>query len=220
MKRWLIIATLDLSEADLTEQWLRSVSLLSASVPTVALSRASRCLPDSQGAGNVVWDLIVDDDQPLGGIPTLSHFLEANQAPVLSSEAVPLTAIESGVDRFDGPRVKRTLLISVRPDTPAASVAGLEASLAGMPRHIDSIRSWVLSRVDSTRSSSLWTHAWEQEFVDASAFGPYMSHPYHWTGVERWFDPEIPQSIVESLAHFMCPASDPILNMGQAGPSR
>lgn len=30
-----------------------------------------------------------------------------------------------------------------------------------------------------------------------------MTHPYHWTGVERWFDPEIPGFIVDDEAHYL-----------------
>jgi hypothetical protein len=39
-----------------------------------------------------------------------------------------------------------------------------------------------------------------------------MEHPYHWTGVERWFDPEIPGAIVDpDLAHLIRDARGPVL---------
>ena len=67
----------------------------------------------------------------------------------------------------------------------------------------DSIRSWALSGVDQERTPSRWTHAWEQEYATLDGLRrDYMLHPYHWAGVDRWFDPEMPDRIVElDLVH-------------------
>ena len=39
-----------------------------------------------------------------------------------------------------------------------------------------------------------------------------MMHPYHWGFVDGWFNPEMPQQIVDRpLAHVYCPAPESIL---------
>ena len=88
-----------------------------------------------------------------------------------------------------------------------------ERSLQAMPRHIPEIRSWSLSRVRAERSDERWTHVWEQEYADVAGLRvAYMRSPYHWTGVDRWFDPEMPCSIVEPrLAHMFRWADRPVL---------
>src|SRR6202034_4351373 len=100
-----------------------------------------------------------------------------------SCEGAPLEVVKVRTIVFAGPRVKRTLLIGARPESSPDEIAALEASLASMPEHIDTIRSWALSRIDPALTSGRWTHVWEQEFAEAGGFRPYMGHPYHWTGV-------------------------------------
>jgi hypothetical protein len=82
-----------------------------------------------------------------------------------------------------------------------------------MPDYIPEIRSWSLSRVRPVTSNARWTHVWEQEYVDVGGLNvAYIRHPYHRTGVDRWFDPEVPCSIVEPhLAHMFGWADRPML---------
>jgi hypothetical protein len=63
---------------------------------------------------------------------------------------------------------------------------------------------------------------WEQEFPDATAFEiDYMRHPYHWTGVDRWFDEEIPGAIVDpEFANFLYEIAEPVLPGQAAGTNR
>ena len=73
-----------------------------------------------------------------------------------------------------------------------------------MPEHISTIRSWRLSRLAGTGTHrERWTHAWEQEYETLDGLQrDYMLHPFHWAGVDRWFDPEMPNRIVElDLVH-------------------
>ncbi|WP_405752312.1 Dabb family protein [Streptomyces sp. NBC_01411] len=128
-------------------------------------------------------------------------------------DAVPLAPVASRQVELSGPRVKRTLALTVRPGTPPETVARFEADLMAMPDHIATIHSWALSRVDATVESSRWTHVWEQEFADVDGLtGAYLQHPYHWTYVDRWFDSELPTSIVApALAHVFRWAHAPVL---------
>lgn len=161
---------------------------------TTAVS-AGPDLPGSVGGLGMTWDITGD---------------EVPAALRAGSDVAALTPIASQHVPLDGKRVKRTLLLRVRPDAPAAQVKQLETALLAMPQHISTIRSWSLSRVEG---SPQWTHAWEQEYADVEGLnGEYLLHPYHWTYVDRWFDPEVPGSIVEpALAHIFRWADGPVL---------
>ncbi|MFI0350720.1 Dabb family protein [Actinomadura sp. 9N407] len=138
----------------------------------------------------------------------------AEQAPSLAPgvDAVALAPIASGHVPLRGARVKRTLLLTVHEGTPQAVVERFENDLLAMPVHIGTIRSWALSRVDQQLSPSAWTHAWEQEYDDEDGLGPYLLHPYHWTYIDRWFDPESPGSIVHPQpAHVLRWATEPVI---------
>ncbi|MEV0323241.1 Dabb family protein [Streptomyces sp. NPDC050658] len=178
-----------------------------AARPGVRASSAGPDLEGSFGGLGLSWDLTSDR--------TPADVLTASTAgpPAPAVDAVALLPVACRRVLFDGPRVKRTLLLTVRPGTPAEVVARFEADLAAMPEHITTIRSWALSKVDQTVSPSSWTHAWEQEYADVEGLnGAYLRHPYHWTHVDRWFDPEMPDSIVApKLAHVFRRAQGPVL---------
>ncbi|GAA4804381.1 Dabb family protein [Tomitella cavernea] len=100
----------------------------------------------------------------------------------------------------------RTLLLRVDPGTSATDTARFEHDLLAMPRHMPSIRAWNLSRVDSACGTTPWTHVWEQTFASpADVTGQYLDHPVHWAVVDRWFDPECPESIIrDRVCHAFC----------------
>jgi len=163
---------------------------------------AGRHLPGSVGGGTATWD-VVAAGPPVPGV-----------AGVRVLDVVALAPLCSAHVAWDGPRVKRTLLLRVRPGTPAAVQEHFESELAAMPRYIPTIRSWALSRADQAAAASRWTHVWEQEYesVDGLRVG-YMMSPYHWAGVDRWFDAEVPASIVEpEVAHVFYAAPGPVLS--------
>ena len=90
--------------------------------------------------------------------------------------------------------------------TPDHIVRQFEAETLAMPRYIGAIRNWRLSRVTKATGARAWTHVWEQEYADPGGLlGPYMTNPYHWARVDRWFDPECPEHIVDTrLCHSFC----------------
>ena len=49
------------------------------------------------------------------------------------------------------------------------------------------------------------------DYAQARGFRGYMASTYHWTGVERWFDPEIPGSIVVAEGHYLTEVPDAVL---------
>lgn len=193
MSRWII-----LSDAPATERDITARAAAAAALPGVRHCSGGVDLPGSAGGRGAVWDLHADrtPEQALPG---------------LDGDAVRLEPLRALTVPLGGPgRIKRTLLLTVRAGTPAAVIARFEADLTAMPGHIAAIKSWSLSRVSG---HARWTHAWEQEFADADGLnGDYLLHPYHWTHVDRWFDSEIPGSIVTpEIAHLYRRADGAVL---------
>jgi hypothetical protein len=102
----------------------------------------------------------------------------------------------------------------------AERIARFERETAAMPRHVHSIRRWQLSSPLHASGTRPWTHVWEQEYDDlAGLAGPYMLHPCHWGHVDRWFDPEDPEWLVDpQLCHAFCETSAAVIGAGD--PSR
>lgn len=105
------------------------------------------------------------------------------------------------------------LLCADRPQAPARQ-SEFEAEMVLMPKYIPAIRNWRLSRAIASGGELAWTHVWEQEYADIGGLmGPYMLHPYHWALIDRWFDPECPDWIVNKhLCHSFAQFGAAVLN--------
>jgi hypothetical protein len=217
MTRWVLLASSrPESDAASVDGWVEAICALGGS-GAVPAADAGRVLPGSVADADVTADLLTadlptaDGDEPITALPAVAQMISAGCFATVETLALRVIAARR-VD-FDGPRVKRTLALTVRAGTPERDIERFERSLAAMPEHIREIRSWSLSRVDPSRSTGRWTHVWEQEYADVDGVRvAYLQHPYHWTGVDRWFDPEMPCSIVEpKLAHLFRWVDRPIL---------
>jgi len=141
----------------------------------------------------------------------------ATLAPVLAGNAVDGADYQGSPDGKQAPDlangVYRVLLLSVDEGTHPESVVQFEAETRMMPHYIPAIRNWQLSRADAVVGERRWTHVWEQEYAGAEGLlGPYMLHPYHWARIDRWFDPECPERIVDArLCHSFCALEASIL---------
>lgn len=167
--------------------------------------------PPGMGAGAITWDLVLDADVPHTPGDVLAHEAAHRLAGTVTVAAeMGLEPIATARVPTTVPLVKRTLLLRVRPDAPADAVGRFEADLAEMPEHVTSIRSWALSRATGRGP---WTHVWEQEFASLDGLtGEYMLHPFHWTTVDAWFDPEVPDHVVDPvLAHLFAGYPAPVL---------
>jgi hypothetical protein len=182
-------------------RWVVQLGLDEATVLDGLPGSAGRNLPGCLRGGDATWDVLA---------PT---FPEPGIDGVEVVDAVAITPLAGAHVSLDGPRVKRTFLFRVQPGTPVDVQEQFEAELAAMPRYIDAIHSWALGRVDQATRPSIWTHVWEQEFASAADLnGEYAMNPYHWAGVDRWFDAEIPGAIVEwRLAQWLYEAAGPVL---------
>jgi hypothetical protein len=195
---------------------LVALRALAGAVPELRASHAGVHLggvvgPPGMGAGAITWDLVLDAAAP----HTPGDVLADPAAHPLAGAVT--VATELGLDPIasrrvatPGPLVKRTLLLRVRPDAPADARSRFESDLAEMPDHIGAIRSWSLSR---TTGTGRFTHAWEQEYASLDGLtGEYMLHPFHWTTVDAWFDPEMPDHLVgPELAHLFATYDESVL---------
>ena len=170
-------------------------------------------LPGHHHGGDLLCHLQFEDHAALEG-------WRADAAPILCRASVvhvDSAAYSSGTGATRSPGLRsgiyRSLLFCVDPGAPAGSVAELEAQLRDMPNHVPEIRNWSLSRVAQAGGSLPWTHVWEQEFDDLAGLqGPYMAHACHWALVDRWFDPEAPERIVQpALCHSFCAIANSIM---------
>lgn len=103
--------------------------------------------------------------------------------------------------------VYRTLLVTMRPGTPVGKIKQFEREMCEMPHYISAIRNWSFSEVTEACGTRAWTHVWEQDFHDVGALlGPYMMHPHHWAFIDRWYDHECPDWVVDThICHTFCP---------------
>ncbi len=190
------------------------IGRLQASAPSAARVHVAPTLP---GVFNG-RDLIVHHQfENAAGWNTARSAVDALLAdPLVSgSERVAYEdVLVRDADRTDaGGGVYRALLLSVRPGVEEDRVRRFEAELAEMPSYIRSIRNWQLSRVAEADGTRPWTHVWEQEYDSMDGLmGPYMIHPHHWAWIDRWFDPEGTDWIVDTqLCHTFCAIEDPII---------
>jgi hypothetical protein len=72
-----------------------------------------------------------------------------------------------------------------------------------MGHYIKKIRNWQISRVLDSSGVRPWTHVWEQEYADIAGLQhAYMLHPHHWGHIDRWFDPECQDWLIDTyLCH-------------------
>lgn len=99
--------------------------------------------------------------------------------------------------------VYRTALFAAVRDPSPARLEQFEAETAAMPRRVATIRGWTLGRVTESWGRYPWTYVWEQTFdTPAGLTQTYMNHPCHWGQVDRWFDTEAPDWLIDpGLCH-------------------
>ncbi len=162
-----------------------------------------RNLEGSVGAGDYTLDLLwsgpVDTDL-LSGLSGLEHGDRLIYEPVATGSRQ--TVVENGI--------WRTLLLRVMPGVDEGRVLQFEGEITAMPDYMAGIRKWSLGRVTS---ESRWTHVWQQEYQQVDdLMGEYLMHPYHWGYVDRYFDPDSPDWLVDlQIAHCFCPLETSVL---------
>lgn len=131
---------------------------------------------------------------------------------------VDSAAYEGGAGKIGAPGLEngvyRTLLLSVDRPVDASIIEQFEAEVRMMPHYIPAIRNCQLSRVTHAEGAQRWTHVWEQEYSGVEGLmGPYMLHPYHWARIDRWFDPECTEWMINTtLCHSFCALERSVLS--------
>lgn len=229
------------AEREALARLLCDTDFVGSAVDGVVEAHAGAHLPLSVGGGALTWDLWLADEAALsalcervraaGSEPGLGDLglagdpstAEAGIRAAIDTSRLELAIPEpigGGIGAPGLVGVKRTLWLRVLPEAEPDAVARFERETPLLARAVPAIRNWCWSRIRTRPPSPMetrWTHLWEQEFDSAAGLEvDYMSAPCHWGLVDRWFDPEMPERVVDLwLAHLACPASAPVL--GRAG---
>jgi hypothetical protein len=184
----------------------------------------------SMGGGDLSWDLSLEGDRAVERF--CNRVREVGEGDVFSALGGALAELSSQIARVELAipeliaghvgvpglvGIKRTLWLRVLPGTEEAAVGRFEAETPLLAQAVPAIRNWQWSRVRTASPNPMetgWTHLWEQEFETLAGLeSDYMASPCHWGYIDRWFDPEMPEQIVDvGLAHLSCPATAPILS--------
>jgi hypothetical protein len=108
----------------------------------------------------------------------------------------------------------RTLLLSVNRAPGEAAIAQFDFETYEMGLYIPTIVNWQVSRVVEASGARRWTHVWEQEYADIGGLhGAYMLHPHHWGHIDRWYDPECTDFMIDThLCHTFCDFDAPVIH--------
>lgn len=156
-------------------------------------------LPASHRGGDLVWHLHFADEAAwrASGVEAVLDQIAADPGIAeLDSAAYAVKRFGVG-DAGLRNGVCRVLLVAAVAEASAAARQDFANELAAMPDYIPEIINWGMNTVTASRGERQWTHVWEQEFaVVEHLTGPYMTNPYHWAFIDRWFDSEMPEQII------------------------
>lgn len=203
------------------ENFRQRLQTATVALPDVQSMLLAPVSPGGYNAGDLIWRVAFLDESSSrrafasGPWQAIEAALLGDRACVRRLEHV---AFASGVRGGVSPRggVYRVALFCANRAPSDQRLARFAAETQAMPRYIRSIRSWQLAVTCEAAGSRPWTHVWEQEYEDATGLlGSYMMHPYHWAHVDRWFDPEWPEWLVDpTLCHAFCEVTAPVIAPG------
>lgn len=179
----------------------------------VIRSRLAPTLPGVFNGGDYIWHVQFPDlaayrawqADAAGG--KAAEAILADPTRVASVESA---AYEGGRSGSKGPGLNqgayRTLFLSVNRAPNQAAIDQFDLETYEMGLYIPTIRNWQVSHVLEASGSRPWTHVWEQEYEDIIGLhGAYMMHPHHWGYIDRWYDPECTDFMVDTyLCHTFC----------------
>lgn len=174
-------------------------------------------LPDVYYGGDFIWRCQFADNAAYEAART-SDIWRAGLAPQLGGAAIAAidqAAFATGQSggTSNGKGVYRVALFCANRNPTIDRLRQFADDTAAMPKSVKTIRCWQLSTADRAEGARPWTHIWEQEYDTLSGLmGAYMMHPCHWSHVDRWFDPEYPEWLVDTrLCHTFCEFDKPVL---------
>lgn len=137
--------------------------------------------------------------------------------PLLAETRIDSMAYEQGRHSAAFPNIKngiwRALIFSIIEGTEMPKREKFEAEMLTMPGYVSTIRNWSLSRVLVSSGARRWSYVWEQDFDNMEAFsGEYMMNPIHWGSIDRWYDVENPDCIIDSyLINSVCLSAEGVI---------
>jgi hypothetical protein len=185
-----------------------------AKAPSVVRSMLNPTMPGVYNGGDYIWHLQFADEAAYRAWLADANGGKATDAALNDKAQVKLAesaAYEGGRSGSKPGRLNkgayRTLFLSVNKAPNPEAVALFDAETYEMGTYIHTIKNWQVSRVKEAGGSRPWTHVWEQEYEDISGLhGAYMLHPHHWGHIDRWYDPECPDFMIDTfLCHTFCP---------------
>ena len=174
-------------------------------------------LPGVHNGGDAIWrmsfvDRAARDAALAGDAWAPAAALLADPSVTLHRETVGYETDRVGGSDADCGLYRVALFCAnVRPD--AERLTAFADQTESMSRYVRTIRRWQLSTPAETDGRRPWTTVWEQEYDDLQGLkGAYMLHPVHWAHVERWFDPEYPEWLVDrTIVHTFCETSASVI---------
>jgi hypothetical protein len=204
-------------DAKARDTFVETVGAAAAALPGIRNILLSPTQPGVYNGGDFLLRLVFDDktacDAALASNAwALAKTLLEDADIVFYLQRVAYEGGRSG-GSSDGSGLYRVALFCANVDPTPERLAAFGEQTAGMPNHVRSILRWQLSQTDEAVGDRPWTHVWEQEYADVAGLnGPYMMHPVHWAHVERWFDTEYTEHLVDPiLVHTFCAIDRPVI---------
>ena len=199
--------TLDAAARDAAMGLLKDAS---AALPGVRRALCAPTLPQVYNGGDLLLRLSFEDRRACHAALAAPVWREAAKLLADPARVAGLEHVEYGAGlsggAADAPGVYRVALFAATRAATPERLAAFGADTVAMPSAIAAIQSWRLAEAQEVAGARPWTHVWEQEYRDLQGLqGAYMRHPAHWARVERWFDPEQPEHLVDPwLVHTFC----------------
>jgi hypothetical protein len=179
----------------------------------VVRSMLNPTLPNVYNGGDYISHLQFNDEaaydgwkaDPAGGKAADAVIADPSRVKLAESAAYHGGRSGSKPDA-PGKGCYRTLFLNVNQAPSEAALKKFDAETYMMGVYIHTIKNWQVSRVKEGSGSRPWTHIWEQEYEDLSGLlGAYMLHPHHWGHIDRWYDPECTDYMIDTyLCHTFC----------------
>jgi len=203
------------------EATARALASAAAQAPGALETLFEPTCPGVYNGGDFIWRAAFRDEAARRAAEASGPW-RSSVAPLLADrtrvESVEQVAFAHGTSGGVSPRrgLYRVALFCANRNPTPERLARFAAEACAMPRHVRSIRRWQLATATEAGGTRPWSHVWEQEYDDlAGLTGPYMLHPCHWSQVDRWFDPEDPDWLVDTLlCHSFCQTDSPVIHPG------
>jgi len=179
-------------------------------------------LPNTSNGGNYIWHLQFPEEaayrawkeDSAGGKKADAAL--GDRALVHQVDSMAYAGGRVGTKRPLDHGVYRLLVLSVNRAASEVAVAQFDSETYEMGLYIPSILNWQLSRVVESSGARRWTHVWEQEFENLDGLlRTYMLHPYHWGWINRWYDPECTEHMIDNyLCHSFCNFTGQVIAQG------